>query len=1149
MPLQRLILFGLTIVALLTGTVVTAPTARASVTTVPRPDHVVMLILENHSSGDILGNPDAPYINSLAASGANMTSSFALTHPSQPNYIAMFSGSVNGVTDDSCPHTLSTDNLGAQLTNSGQGFAGYAEDLPSVGYTGCTSGAYARKHSPWVNFTNVPASANRPLSPFPTDYSTLPAVSIVIPNLQHDMHDGSIAQGDAWVQAQLDGYVQWAKQHNSVFLLTFDEDDNTANNQIPTIFQGQNVQPGQYSERIDHYNVLRTLQDAYGLAPIGNSAAASPILDIWKPDLNAPQATFTATCVELTCSVDGSGSTAATGSLTGWRWTWGDGSVTTEPTRASHTYATAGDFTVTLQVTDDQGRTGQTTRSVSPRPPGPVVFASDAFNRTVTAGLGSADVGGAWALVGSASTFSVTPGAASLVQSKAGAGLTAYLPSATSTDTDLQMAVATNPLPNSNGLYLTMLGRRVGTNLEYEGKARVRGDGSVVISLSMLTGTATAVSLKSEVVAAGVSLSAGTPLKTRLQVTGTTPTTLRWKVWSGASEPATWQLTATDSTPALQAAGAVGITTYLSSSSTIAPVTANLSAFSARGTAPPVNQPPTAAFTATTANLVATFDATASSDADGTVTGYAWDFGDSTTGTGSKPTHTYGSAGSYPAKLTVTDNQGATNSVTKTVTVTAPPVNQPPTAAFTATTANLVATFDATASSDADGTVTGYAWDFGDSTTGTGSKPTHTYGSAGSYPAKLTVTDNQGATNSVTKTVTVTAPPVNQPPTAAFTATTANLVATFDATASSDADGTVTGYAWDFGDSTTGTGSKPTHTYGSAGSYPAKLTVTDNQGATTSVTKTVTVTAPPVNQPPTAAFTATTANLVATFDATASSDADGTVTGYAWDFGDSTTGTGSKPTHTYGSAGSYPAKLTVTDNQGATTSVTKTVTVTAPPEVPIAADDFGRTVAIGWGSADVGGAWTPSSASNFAVSNGTGSLTMKTAGSGPAVYLNSASANDADLQFTFSPDKEATGGGYYLTAVGRRVANVGEYRAKVHVLAGGSVRVALTFSSSTNVESTLVAEANVPNLSVNAGDVLQVRFQASGTSATSLRAKVWKLASPEPASWIVSTVDSRAGMQTSGGIGLWTYLSSTATNGPLVFRVDNLRLVRASTAP
>ena len=719
---------------------------------------------------------------------------------------------------------------------------------------------------------------------------------------------------------------------------------------------------------------------------------------------------------------------------------------------------------MTLQVTDDHDRTAQTTRPVSPRTAGPAVLAADAFNRTVAAGLGSADVGGSWALVGSASNYSVAPGAASLVHSKAGATLTAYLPSAKSTDTDLQMAVATNPLPNSNGLYLTILGRRVGTNLEYEGRARVRGDGSVVISLSMLTGTATAVILKSEVVAAGVSLSAGTPLKIRLQVTGTAPTTLRFRVWSGASEPAIWQLTSTDSTAALQSPGAVGISTYLSSGSTIAPVTAKLSAFSARMTAAPVNQPPTAVFTAAAANLVATFDATGSSDPDGTVAGYAWDFGDSTTGTGGKPTHTYGSAGSYPVKLTVTDDLGATNSLTKTVTVTAAPVNQPPTAVFTAAAANLVATFDATGSSDPDGTVAGYAWDFGDSTTGTGGKPTHTYGGAGSYPVKLTVTDDLGATNLATTE-------------------------------------TVWWRRW------------------------------------------------PVNQPPTAVFTAAAANLVATFDATGSSDPDGTVAGYAWDFGDSTTGTGSKPTHTYGSAGSYPVKLTVTDDLGATNSLTKTVTVTAPTGTPIAADDFGRTVAIGWGSADVGGSWTTSSASNFAVSNGTGSVTFKTTGSGPAIYLNSASTSDADLQFTFAPDKAATGGGYYLTSVGRRVANVGEYRAKVHVLAGGSVRVALTFSSSTNLESTIVAEAIVPNLSVSAGDVVQVRFQASGTSSTSLRAKVWKVGVTEPATWIVSTIDARAGMQTSGGVGLWTYLSSTATNAPLVLGIDNLRLVPASTTP
>ena len=103
------------------------------------------------------------------------------------------------MTDDSCPHTFAGANLGSQALAAGLGFAGYSEGLPSVGYTGCTSGRYARKHNPWVNFTNVPAASNQPLTSFPTDYSTLPAVSFVIPNLDHDMHDGTIAQGDTWI--------------------------------------------------------------------------------------------------------------------------------------------------------------------------------------------------------------------------------------------------------------------------------------------------------------------------------------------------------------------------------------------------------------------------------------------------------------------------------------------------------------------------------------------------------------------------------------------------------------------------------------------------------------------------------------------------------------------------------------------------------------------------------------------------------------------------------------------------------------------------------------------------------------------------------------------------------------------------------------
>ncbi|MDQ1722460.1 MAG: phosphatidylinositol-3-phosphatase [Pseudonocardiales bacterium] len=275
LPLRTLLLAST--VALLSGGI--APAAAAAA--VPRPDHVVVVVMENHSNTDVIGNPSAPYINSLADNGANFSQSYGITHPSQPNYLALFSGSTQAVTDNSCPHTFTSPNLASELIASSLTFAGYSESMPSDGYTGCASGPYARKHNPWVNFSNVPVASNLTLSSFPTDYNLLPTVSIVVPNQDNDMHDGTVAQGDAWLQQHIDGYLQWAQTHNSLLVLTWDEDDNNANNRIPTVFAGPLVKPGVYSETINHYNVLRTLEDAYGLPYAGASAAATPITDVW----------------------------------------------------------------------------------------------------------------------------------------------------------------------------------------------------------------------------------------------------------------------------------------------------------------------------------------------------------------------------------------------------------------------------------------------------------------------------------------------------------------------------------------------------------------------------------------------------------------------------------------------------------------------------------------------------------------------------------------------------------------------------------------------------------------------------------------------------------------------------------------------------
>lgn len=255
----------------------------------PRYDHVVIVVMENESRAKIIGNSSAPYINSLAGQGANFTNYHAITHPSQPNYIAMFSGATQGVTDDSCPLSLgSTGNLASQLIASGRTFKGYADSMPSNGYTGCSSGNYRRKHNPWVNFSNVPSSSNLTFSSFPSDYTKLPTVSMVVPDMCHDMHDCSIATGDTWLKNNIDKYAQWAKSHNSLLVLTWDEDDGSSSNQIATLFVGANVKVGTNATSYNHYSLLRTLEDMYGLAALKNAESASAIDGIWSTGSTTP---------------------------------------------------------------------------------------------------------------------------------------------------------------------------------------------------------------------------------------------------------------------------------------------------------------------------------------------------------------------------------------------------------------------------------------------------------------------------------------------------------------------------------------------------------------------------------------------------------------------------------------------------------------------------------------------------------------------------------------------------------------------------------------------------------------------------------------------------------------------------------------------
>jgi acid phosphatase len=313
------------------------PQQKQSAAVIPWPaalpvyDHIVIVIEENKFYEQIISAANAPYINSLRMEGANFTQMFAEEHNSQGNYFWLFSGSNQNVGFvDVIPNAMNNPkypfkapNLGAALIARGLSFKGYAEDLPAIGseveYAKNAKGekVYARKHVPWISFANVPngstvqTSSNLRFADFPAnskDFDTLPTVAIVVPNLENDMHNGSpknsIPRGDAWLRQNLDPYYQWAKNNNSLLIVTWDENDDelllqgltnpfvqptnkfnkVRQNRIPTLFAGAHVKPGDYAEGkgVTHVNILRTLEAMYGLPKAGAQqprAAAGGISD------------------------------------------------------------------------------------------------------------------------------------------------------------------------------------------------------------------------------------------------------------------------------------------------------------------------------------------------------------------------------------------------------------------------------------------------------------------------------------------------------------------------------------------------------------------------------------------------------------------------------------------------------------------------------------------------------------------------------------------------------------------------------------------------------------------------------------------------------------------------------------------------------
>jgi acid phosphatase len=276
----------------------------------PRYDHIVVVVEENKDFEQIIGNPAAPYLNKLVAEGTVLTRMFAEEHDSQGNYFWLFSGDNQGVGfNDVVPAVkFAAANLGAALIAKGFTFKGYSQSLPAIGADvratpwGCLNLClYGRKHVPWISFKNVPdgttveTSANLRFADFPADLTRLPTVAFVIPDMRHDMHNGapedSIPAGDLWLRENIDRYYQWAKAHDSLLIVTFDENADKSGyegltdpavdpgrdqrrrdlqNRIPTIFAGAHVTPGRAdAEPMTHVNILRTIEAIYGLPKAG----------------------------------------------------------------------------------------------------------------------------------------------------------------------------------------------------------------------------------------------------------------------------------------------------------------------------------------------------------------------------------------------------------------------------------------------------------------------------------------------------------------------------------------------------------------------------------------------------------------------------------------------------------------------------------------------------------------------------------------------------------------------------------------------------------------------------------------------------------------------------------------------------------------
>jgi hypothetical protein len=251
-------------------------------------DHVVLLVEENHSYADVIGNSSMPYFNSLASQYGSATQYFANAHPSLPNYFVLTTGLAE-TSDDNFSGTISDDNVVRELVKAGKTWKAYAESIPSAGYLGNDSGTYLRHHNPFTYFSDIQTDASQaanivPFTQFATDLAgdSLPQYSFIVPDVTDDAHDGTLAQADAWLQTNIAPLLSNpAFQSSGLLIITFDEGDQSdishGGGQVATLVISSQAKAGYQSQTLyQHQSALRLSMAALGVTTFPGMGASAP---------------------------------------------------------------------------------------------------------------------------------------------------------------------------------------------------------------------------------------------------------------------------------------------------------------------------------------------------------------------------------------------------------------------------------------------------------------------------------------------------------------------------------------------------------------------------------------------------------------------------------------------------------------------------------------------------------------------------------------------------------------------------------------------------------------------------------------------------------------------------------------------------------